>query len=280
MNHFAKQPVDFDFGDDLGVSQVADNQAEIRDAAHVVNGGNSSAFPCPNCRGTGEWRSGYSCFKCDGSGKISARKLGAIKAKATRSANVEAWQEEHAELIAALRGMTGWNTFAASLIESLETYGTLRENQVAAARTMLAKVAAKREEKKAEKQTTLGGALDVSRIEQLFSTARDNGLSKLKFRTEHIEISVPKSTSRNAGGLYVIHDGVYAGKIMGGKFIAGFDAKPDTLALVCDVASDPIGKAKQYGVKTGVCSCCGRELSDPVSVAAGIGPICADNWGL
>jgi hypothetical protein len=27
------------------------------------------------------------------------------------------------------------------------------------------------------------------------------------------------------------------------------------------------------------CACCGKELSDPESVARGIGPICADNYG-
>jgi histidine ammonia-lyase len=36
--------------------------------------------------------------------------------------------------------------------------------------------------------------------------------------------------------------------------------------------------AAAYGKATGTCSCCGRELTDPVSIANGIGPICADKW--
>ncbi len=34
-----------------------------------------------------------------------------------------------------------------------------------------------------------------------------------------------------------------------------------------------------YG-RFGRCSCCGRDLVDPVSIRAGIGPICAERWGL
>ena len=32
------------------------------------------------------------------------------------------------------------------------------------------------------------------------------------------------------------------------------------------------------GRTTGVCQCCGRELTDPQSIEQGIGPICAQNF--
>jgi hypothetical protein len=35
----------------------------------------------------------------------------------------------------------------------------------------------------------------------------------------------------------------------------------------------------RYGRATGNCSCCGRELTDPASIAAGIGPVCAEKYG-
>lgn len=38
---------------------------------------------------------------------------------------------------------------------------------------------------------------------------------------------------------------------------------------------DPRGHMMRYGHATGVCGVCGRGLSDPESVALGIGPICA-----
>lgn len=37
-------------------------------------------------------------------------------------------------------------------------------------------------------------------------------------------------------------------------------------------------QAKQYGVKMGSCLICGRELTDPSSVAQGIGPVCAKGF--
>lgn len=38
-------------------------------------------------------------------------------------------------------------------------------------------------------------------------------------------------------------------------------------------------EAIQYGRNTGICSCCGRTLTNPESIANGIGPVCAENWG-
>lgn len=35
-----------------------------------------------------------------------------------------------------------------------------------------------------------------------------------------------------------------------------------------------------YGRETGNCACCGRELTNPESVALGIGPICASKFGV
>lgn len=39
-------------------------------------------------------------------------------------------------------------------------------------------------------------------------------------------------------------------------------------------------QAKEYGRETGVCISCGAELTDPVSIEAGIGPTCAKKWGV
>ena len=44
----------------------------------------------------------------------------------------------------------------------------------------------------------------------------------------------------------------------------------------CDLLT--LDQAKAYGRATGVCVCCGRDLSDPVSVEAGIGPVCEARW--
>lgn len=40
-------------------------------------------------------------------------------------------------------------------------------------------------------------------------------------------------------------------------------------------AADPMTALVEFGKTTGICGCCGRKLTDPKSVAAGIGPVCS-----
>lgn len=42
------------------------------------------------------------------------------------------------------------------------------------------------------------------------------------------------------------------------------------------VEKDPLAAARENGVLTGRCSCCGRPLTDPTSIEYGIGPICRE----
>jgi len=41
------------------------------------------------------------------------------------------------------------------------------------------------------------------------------------------------------------------------------------------IEADPRSAVVKHGKQTGICGICGRELTDPDSIAAGIGPICA-----
>jgi len=50
--------------------------------------------------------------------------------------------------------------------------------------------------------------------------------------------------------------------------------KQDVLDMLAHVEQDPQGAASADGLLTGRCSCCGRELTDPTSIALGIGPVC------
>lgn len=76
----------------------------------------------------------------------------------------------------------------------------------------------------------------------------------------------------NAGSAYVYYPtGAYAGKITPTGVFNGDSQMAEVLAKV---AVDPQGAAVAYGRQTGNCSCCGRELSDPVSIFGGIGPVC------
>ena len=53
---------------------------------------------------------------------------------------------------------------------------------------------------------------------------------------------------------------------------------PKLCRTLADFAADPKDAMVRYGHATGVCGCCGRELTDPESVRIGIGPICLKKY--
>lgn len=250
-------------------------------------------FPCEHCAGTGRYRgvrihqSEARCFACDGRGwfKSSAhdRAKGRAASKARKVNKLvsaqAAFNEQHPGLIEALRPLAGWHQFAASLLQQYGERGALSEKQVAAGWAAVEKQKAREAEKVAKRQER-SGVVDIAGIQALFDKARASGLKKPHFRTDVLKISVAPPTSRNAGALYVKHRNEYAGKIVGSTFQAAYGAAPEVLSLLQELAANPEEVARKYGRETGSCCCCGRELTDPASVAAGIGPDCAANWGL
>lgn len=50
-------------------------------------------------------------------------------------------------------------------------------------------------------------------------------------------------------------------------------------AVLAKMAANPLDALVAYGRQTGICGKCGRTLTDPESVNAGIGPICAAKVG-
>jgi hypothetical protein len=264
------------------------DSAAITQRAHIANGGEGTeTFTCPACRGRGRFisyagRDVGPCFKCKGTAKISKGQNAAIKGKATKEANRIKWAEDHADEIAYItkRANKG-STFYASFIDKLREYGSLTENQMAIVAKDRAKDAEFWAAKKAE-QAEKAGAVGVDKIDALFATAAANGLKRPIFRTERLTIKRAPATGRNPNALYVTDrdlGGEYVGKIVNGKFEARREAKPDTLKLLCEIADNPKEAAVKYGRSTGNCCICGRELTDPVSVANGIGPYCAEGFG-
>jgi hypothetical protein len=49
--------------------------------------------------------------------------------------------------------------------------------------------------------------------------------------------------------------------------------------LMIAMAKNPLDELKIQGQNYGHCCCCGRELTNPKSIANGIGPICAELFG-
>jgi hypothetical protein len=174
-----------------------------------------------------------------------------------------------------LRGMTGWNDFAASLVSQFDKKGSLSDRQVEAAQRMIAKIG-----ETAQRKERLTRQIDVSRIETLLADATQSKLKKPVFHAADLSFSLAGRYSRNPGAVYVKGGETYLGKIMRGTFTPSAEATEQTVRNVEAVAMDPLGEAIKYGRLTGRCACCNRKLTDAKSVALGIGPVCKEKWKL
>lgn len=123
----------------------------------------------------------------------------------------------------------------------------------------------------------------MSAIMKLLNTAAESGLASPSFRAEGLIISRAPSTGKNPGATYVKRDNEARTYI--GKIVANGEWFPQTVATMGDgealkrICENPLEMMIAYGHKTGSCSCCGRELTNRISVKLGIGPICRGRYG-
>ena len=114
--------------------------------------------------------------------------------------------------------------------------------------------------------------------------AQNRGLKRITMRFADFIVKPSKYT----GKMYVFsHDkevnqwgtmsNIYLGWITSNETNLG---EIDLIKRVQSVAADPYAAAKLYGQNTGTCSCCARELTNPLSIELGIGPICKAKFGL
>lgn len=247
-------------------------------------------FPCQSCGGSGVFRGvrvhqpESRCFACGGRGYFKTSQFDRNKARqrthqrkldALEAAKAET-RERYGELLDRARAEISWHTFSASVVGQFDLKGTISDRQAVALSAALDKVDAGRAVKLAERAKE-AAAVPMAAIEAMFATAKASGLKRPRFTANGLTLSPAKEGSRNAGAIYVKKDGDYLGKIAGGAFTPawGVTGIADKLA---EIAEDPAGFARSHGKETGKCCCCGRELTDPVSVANGIGPICESNW--
>ena len=177
--------------------------------------------------------------------------------------------------------------FAASLLEGVFRHGSLTENQLAAARRCIARERpATPEEGPAPSPAVSVIEIDGSRINLAFTAATAAGLTKPRLRYGDLLLSLAGSSSRNPGNVYVKFEGTYIGRLDGTRFVPGREwptlteeQRKATTENLRSIAHDPVAAARNHGHSTGNCSACGRFLSDPVSVAQGVGPICFENYG-
>ncbi|BAU40136.1 hypothetical protein [Ralstonia phage RSP15] len=276
---------DFDkLEDDLDAVETKDETAEGQEPDLYVE-------TCPKCLGSGSYKGyssyGYQCFKCKGTGKLifktspeqraSARKSAKKSKEKQKTDKLEAFKKEHPLIAEWFEGSDF--PFAVSLREAVMKYGTLTENQANAAYRCIDKLDQAKKAAEDRKKNAL--SVDISEIKKVFDTALSKGYKKPGLRLAGFKFSPAPATGKNGGAVYVksLESGEYMGKVMNGKFFKTRECSEDAEEAIVQAASDPKNAAISFGRLTGVCACCGRELTDKESVALGIGPICAEKYG-
>lgn len=247
---------------------------------------------CQKCGGRGIRSGGYvnpwqgKCFACKGKGFFTFKTSPEVRAKAHQRAEKQRqakevarqeWRKAHATEIAWIERNSDRSTFAFSMGEKLAEYGTLTDNQVNAIRKSITQAA-----ERAAQHAANAPTVDAKPMEAAFAAARAKGLKKLQMHVGAFKVKPAKETSANAGALYVTRDSdsTYLGKILGGKFMRSRDCSTEEERKVVETCADPLAALIAHGKETGYCGICNRELTDPVSIARGIGPICAEGYGL
>lgn len=175
------------------------------------------------------------------------------------------------------------DSFAASLHSAVLRYGDLTERQGAAVDRNIARG----RDGAAERQAREAAApaieqANVAGLQAAFDRAAASGLRYPKMRFPEFTASRAGNESRNPGAIYCKERsaGAYLGMIKAGRFVRSRECSDDQQAEILRTMMDPLGEAVRFGRLFGGCSICGRSLKDPVSVERGIGPICAERFGL
>ena len=125
--------------------------------------------------------------------------------------------------------------------------------------------------------------LNVAPIFDALNSAIDSGLKWPSLRFDGMAISMA-TKGKNAGHLYVKrgpdYNDEYLGKVdPSGIFYPSRDCTNADCDRLREIAADFQGQLEAHGIDTGVCGCCGRELTNPESVRLGIGPFCRQRFG-
>lgn len=177
-------------------------------------------------------------------------------------------------------------SFAKSLIDFFEARGYLSPKQRPYLDTLVERARKVESTKAKEIEEIFNG----HQIRTLLTTARANlKYPSLKLQTPvdgNVRFYIAGPLSRSPG--YIIIDN---GRTPPAKVVYGTIATSGTGSLRRDsslaikgfirrIAANPVAEAKLCGIKFSHCCFCGLELTSPISLHHGYGPICADNWGL
>lgn len=264
---------------------------------------------CRSCGGTGSWRGRGRCYTCNGAGKrtfksspearANNRAKAAERKQRTAEENWTDFKAHQPEVAAWIEASPNFS-FAVSMKEAVMKWGDLTPGQLAACQKCVARSAvrdAQRETERAEQAQRVAAAptVNVSRLEQAFATARANAarpgmmgvmIKPIRLTAGEGETAVtvkvtPGSQGSKWEGMLFIknEDGKKLGYVQNGKFVRKFDCTAVEGEAVVECLNDPEKAAVAYGKAYSRCGICGRGLLNDVSIARGMGPICAERFG-
>jgi len=186
---------------------------------------------------------------------------------------------KHPDALAWIIANDGKRSFATDLRAKLKKFKVLTEGQLAAVQKIMTGATP-------AVATTEVDAGAMAAVQAAFDSAIESGIKRPKLRLATFVLSPAKATSTNAGAIYVNdaeqlgEEGgkLYLGKIVAGQFSPVKACTTERRQQIVEACADPLKEAIAYGRRTGVCACCGRELTDPESIDRGIGPVCAATW--
>lgn len=246
---------------------------------------------CPKCRGTGKFitytgRIAGDCFTCKGRGSKTFKTSSAQRAQNRERAldrkeqmrvdNGNAFKEANPSMFEWLLKKAGTFDFATSMMEAVFKYGDLTERQREAVERCMARDAVRAEQQ--QKRIDAAPTIDATKLIEAFDKAKARGMVDIVLYFDGFVIY----EAEKHPGTYYVKSGkrwadTYYGKITNNRFFAARDCTNE--AAILAVLNDPAAEARKAGKKTGRCCCCGRKLTNDNSIAAGIGPICAGNFG-
>lgn len=166
-----------------------------------------------------------------------------------------------------------WSEFAVSLAKQARDRGTLSRKQRAAAENMRDKCLAREKARQARDEAQ--EALPV--YDALIAGFEASTVAGLKYPAVFYQGIKFYPATRFPGVIYLKRKGDYLGKINAeGHLVTQHEAVRKIVEGMGDNLEEAIRKE---GYRTGACALCGRELTDPDSIQAGVGPICAKRWG-
>lgn len=138
----------------------------------------------------------------------------------------------------------------------------------------------------------------LDKLHAFFDKAAKTKLKAMKLHFEGFTAKLASAAGKNPGAIYLTTEiskrkdgpcvwgsgsnftteGVYLGKLASGHFFRARECTDEQATAIVATLLNPLEAAIAYGKRTGRCTVCHRKLTDPKSIEAGIGPICAEGF--